>query len=1072
MGRSRWNRPNVGIIDPMIARNLRWATTAFFLTVSSAVAATCPTTQATPQLTAGGSVFGRIASQWNAYFGSKVDANNGVLCNPTIIGGNLPTVPTAPLIGGDGTAFTGVEVGTGLALSGGTLRNTATSAGQGISLGSYSQGSALTTTGTILAGQTALVLADAIDFQSTCSVSDTNCGILIDGAGALPTVTAPTSPSATGSCASVIVTGDITSGSKVVRNTSALGNIAAGDAITGSGIPVGTTLSYYNSDLRLFQMSDAATTTAQSVTISFTDPCNSTYFFKLASFDENGGISEPTAAFSTSVGPARPSSYNIACALWTQPGGTVPKGTIVWISTDGGVTYRFNQTANVLSSTGSCSPTVTTALSWGGQPARPRPWWIPDSPSSIPAGGKAGWLATTISTGGGTTAITLASAAQTTVSSATVYHDDTAALAAWQDAINASTAPTQAFVPPGSYRTRSGITLTKNVPILADGATIFPLGPSVGSVIQYYGSSLGASLTPANNFQEGVSCLPLTSLSGVSVGDELLIQQLGPGGPSQAMQYTLISRVAQLSCASFPTAVMLEDSAPVTFTDAAHTETVTLTGQPGIGDTVTISVTGDASCAIVYTVTAGETVTTIATNTALLWNTSCSIAFATSTLDVITLQSRAELETLNWSVSVVTTGTMAAVAAAGTGYTVVKFTGLLSGVGVQGLTIDGQNAMGTAAGSVLVGVFPNGTTRSRYASLDLKNFAGGGSLAFYGIYNYSNLYDGINILRGAGGVINMTSYSDFWSTYETKSKFSNINAQQSFSFGSQFAAASYVDVRGFRVSSSLGGRGFKLGAVVASLFSNIDVSNGAFDNWAICCGTYQNLFSNIRSSYSYGINDTGITLFNAWDRHNYFVNVKSVGSRYNIITDKTNLNNVWTNVSTGTGGEFSTIYAANSNVFYSSNGCDKAVNVAPISGSTPTCQIQTGTWTPVLQGDTTPGSASYNWQIGTWEQNGPYITAKAAFNTTAALSGGSGSLIITGLPFAAATNVGEIGSCSVTNWGGLTLAGGTTPTAGVGSGSSSISLYRSGSGSANAIIGVAENTSAMSFYATCIYRIY
>src|ERR1700692_2960184 len=41
----------------------------------------CPNT--TPGFTAGGTVFGRLSAQWSAYFGAKVDADNGVLCNPT-----------------------------------------------------------------------------------------------------------------------------------------------------------------------------------------------------------------------------------------------------------------------------------------------------------------------------------------------------------------------------------------------------------------------------------------------------------------------------------------------------------------------------------------------------------------------------------------------------------------------------------------------------------------------------------------------------------------------------------------------------------------------------------------------------------------------------------------------------------------------------------------------------------------------------------------------------------------------------------------------------------------------------
>lgn len=55
------------------------------LTTGSA-AQTCPATNSEPSLTPGGSVFGRSASQWDAYFGAKADANNGILCNPTIVG--------------------------------------------------------------------------------------------------------------------------------------------------------------------------------------------------------------------------------------------------------------------------------------------------------------------------------------------------------------------------------------------------------------------------------------------------------------------------------------------------------------------------------------------------------------------------------------------------------------------------------------------------------------------------------------------------------------------------------------------------------------------------------------------------------------------------------------------------------------------------------------------------------------------------------------------------------------------------------------------------------------------------
>lgn len=55
----------------------------------AAEAQTCPVVNSSPVFTAGGSVFGRSVAQWNAYFGAKVDATNGVLCNPSIQGGQF-----------------------------------------------------------------------------------------------------------------------------------------------------------------------------------------------------------------------------------------------------------------------------------------------------------------------------------------------------------------------------------------------------------------------------------------------------------------------------------------------------------------------------------------------------------------------------------------------------------------------------------------------------------------------------------------------------------------------------------------------------------------------------------------------------------------------------------------------------------------------------------------------------------------------------------------------------------------------------------------------------------------------
>lgn len=70
-------------------RILALAVLGLLLEAADAGAVTCPVQQSSPQFTAGGNVFGRINSAWNSYFAAKVDAVNGVLCNPTFI----PAIP-------------------------------------------------------------------------------------------------------------------------------------------------------------------------------------------------------------------------------------------------------------------------------------------------------------------------------------------------------------------------------------------------------------------------------------------------------------------------------------------------------------------------------------------------------------------------------------------------------------------------------------------------------------------------------------------------------------------------------------------------------------------------------------------------------------------------------------------------------------------------------------------------------------------------------------------------------------------------------------------------------------------
>ena len=59
-----------------------------------------------------------------------------------------------------------------------------------------------------------------------------------------------------------------------------------------------------------------------------------------------------------------------------------------------------------------------------------------------------------------------------------------------------------------------------------------------------------------------------------------------------------------------------------------------------------------------------------------------------------------------------------------------------------------------------------------------------------------------------------------------------------------------------------------------------------------------------------------------------------------------------------------------------------------------------GTWTPVFQGTGSNPTVSYNIQVGRYVKVGTVITVSCRLQT-ASTSGGSGSLLIGGLPFAA-----------------------------------------------------------------------
>lgn len=131
---------------------------ALVLPTSARSQVTCPTTQSDPRFTAGGSVFGRTAAQWSQYFRGKVDANDGVLCNPTIVGGS---VGISQLIG-DCTAGPGAgSQGTTCLRTNGVLFGAAATAPSTLTLGSTTLTLGTTTTSISGLSLASLSAADA-----------------------------------------------------------------------------------------------------------------------------------------------------------------------------------------------------------------------------------------------------------------------------------------------------------------------------------------------------------------------------------------------------------------------------------------------------------------------------------------------------------------------------------------------------------------------------------------------------------------------------------------------------------------------------------------------------------------------------------------------------------------------------------------------------------------------------------------------------------------------------------------------------------------------------------------------
>ena len=301
--------------------------------------------------------------------------------------------------------------------------------------GYYSTFPAPQTTAGITASSSTLTLASAQDFAN-------GQGIVVWGAGALPTITTPPQPAVTpigvvngsttynyrviaedyfGGLTAASAVGTTTVGAatlgvntvtltQAVRSagvttytTSVAHNFQAGQTVDicgfggGTGCP-GTYLNAFNGVKVIVSTPTSTTFTVNDGNVADATDTSGTPFVQIAA------CNKLTFSSFSGVGTLRYWIYRSAGA-----------GSYSLVGVSVGLDPFFID----------CNQTVTGA-----------PGYVPATP---PASAQAGYLATTISSGGGTTSLTLANTATSTVSGATVLHDDTPAMrAAMQAAFNAS----------------------------------------------------------------------------------------------------------------------------------------------------------------------------------------------------------------------------------------------------------------------------------------------------------------------------------------------------------------------------------------------------------------------------------------------------------------------------------------------------------------------------------------------------------------------------------------------------------------------------------------------------------
>jgi Pectate lyase superfamily protein len=262
--------------------------------------------------------------------------------------------------------------------------------------------------------------------------------------------------------------------------------------------------------------------TAASVTPTGTMG-STTYTYTIASLSATGGVGQSIANVSTSTGNASLSATNYNALSWTGATGTAPAAYAI-----------YGNQAGSLALIGIVPGTQTT-FNDAGIGSISAPDWLPTTPQT--GASLANWLITTISSGAGTTTLTLAASATTAATAQFVVHDDTANL---QSAISTAQSTGNAlYIPPGSYRVTSPVTISSRIKIFGAGykgdAGGGYAGHGVGQSSGFLGSVLVfdifAKIVATTNYAVQIYDLQITyPIAEISGATALTIQAVAGAG--------------------------------------------------------------------------------------------------------------------------------------------------------------------------------------------------------------------------------------------------------------------------------------------------------------------------------------------------------------------------------------------------------------------------------------------------------------------------------------------------------------------------------------------------------------